>query len=129
MDNYTTYTEQLHDWSEKGEHMWQRIKNWIIRKLGGYTEADYRDLKERMKLAKSNYDQHDKHEDVPALTTAQSEIKIDPLFGYTEANIITQAKAQTIYELGKAVYPYAHHFITPDGVYIASIEVLKGETE
>lgn len=40
MDNYTTYTEQLREWSEKGENMWQRIKNWIIRKLGGYTEAD-----------------------------------------------------------------------------------------
>lgn len=90
--------------------MFKKLKNWLINKLGGFTVSD-----------------------ALALMGSAGEIAVTEYQrGHatnlvTEENVITAAKA--IRELGKAVYPYASHFIAPDGVYIASVEVMKGETE
>lgn len=115
--------------------MCKKIKNWLIEKLGGYTEEEHTercknyeaDRKAVFKVATEYFDKYnDAKKIISNLTTVQSELRVDPKFGYTPDNVIEASKAQTMFNLGRAVYPYAKHFVTEDGLYICSVEVLRG---
>lgn len=126
--------------------MCKKIKDWLIKKtgwtafyvedgtkeaeeaihlLGGFTEKDALELMEEAnKMALLGHEKL-----AERLTTVQSELRVDPKFGYTPDNVIEASKAQTMFNLGRAVYPYAKHFVTEDGLYICSVEVLEAEEE
>lgn len=121
----------------------KKLKCWLIHLLGGYTEEEYDyvigkwektlelndklyEIEEnRLRIAENatkywcgKYTSLEK-----TLRTVESYITIDSALGYTEGNVIAESKQQTYYQLGKAVYPYAKHFITSDGKYIATVNV------
>lgn len=127
--------------------MWQRIKNWITKKfgwtaicgtmdspaaeeaihlLGGFTENDALELMQQAgEIAVTEYQRGH----ATNLVTAQSELRLSEHPSFTPDDVIERGYNYTIRQLGEAVYPYAHHFLTEDGLYIASVEVLKGENE
>lgn len=125
--------------------MFKRFKDWLIHKLGGYTEDEYadivnrydlwknlcRDNEEYLRIARERIAYHEGRYNKlrSQIKSAESHIAIDARYGYTEDNVIEASKAQTMFNLGKAVYPYAEHFITGDGVYLASVGVVDWEDE
>ena len=116
----------------------REIKDRLIKWLGGYTEKD---VKEKMvyarqrafaligdvKRARECADYFEKlyNNANDRLDWCKSKIPIDPKYGYTRDNIIEASKAQTMFNLGKAVYQYAYHTITAEGVYSCSVQVVK----
>ena len=108
-----------------------RFATWIIHKFGGFTAKDNEDFMKRWEetinldkriVALNKQLLNDKEDYLNSLKTAQAEIAIDSAIGYTPTNVVNESKAQVFYSLGKAVYPYAHHFITDD-TYICSVNV------
>lgn len=87
-------------------------------------EADYKHLEALRRFYWKGYEEG-KSEASKSLTTAQSELRLSEHITFTADDVIERGKNFVIRQLGEAVYPYAKHFITKDGVYIASVEVLK----
>ena len=122
--------------------MIKKIKAWIIHKLGGITKKEFKNkARELDKEAKKWFsvvaDLISQNEDLKkmmgamqkSVVTAQSEILLAEHPAWNEDDCIERGKEAVIRNLGKAVYPYAHHTITPDGLYIASVQVLEGDAE
>lgn len=127
--------------------MFKRFKDWLIHKLGGYTKEEYKEVlykwgdalgrfnmlleikEKQQRIAENSIAYHeDRYNKLRnQIKSAVSYIDIDAKYGYTEDNVIDASKAQTMFNLGKAVYPYAEHFITGDGVYLASVGVVDRE--
>ena len=127
--------------------MIKRFKNWLIHKLGGKTKGEYKEVldkwgdaldrfnklleikEKQQRIAENSIAYHEgKYDKLRSqIKSAESRITIDARYGYTEDNVIEASKAQTMFNLGKAVYPYAEHFFSSDGVYIASVGVVDWE--
>lgn len=129
---------------KKGEKMFKKFKKWLkakireikdrrIIRLGGHTHSeldDYIELcdaleaeaEKALNLSKVSADFAD--DLIRQIRFAQSEIAIEPKYGYTRENIIEASKAQTMFKLGQEIYKYANHSITNDGTYLCTVTVM-----
>lgn len=127
--------KKLKEWLEtKIREIKDRLTKW----LGGYTKKDVEKmlgceklrntaLQKDIKRARECADYFEKlyYKTNGQLDMCKSKIPIDPKYGYTRDNIIEASKAQTMFNLGKAVYQHAYHTITAEGVYSCSVQVIK----
>lgn len=104
----------------------EKFSTWLIHKFHGITAKEKQKLIEDWKQSIALNDKAImlNKEILNSISLAEAQIRIDPLYGYTQENVIEQSKPYIYLELGKAVYPYAHHFVTED-TYICNVNVRK----
>lgn len=98
--------------------IWEKIKNWIIILLGGYTKEQYNGLLKASSIVAEKYEKANN-----SVKTVETMLEINKNLGYTVDNVIKEAQQQVYYQLGKEVYPFAKHFITGDNKYICSVNL------
>lgn len=97
--------------------MFKKIKAWIIHKLGGVTYSEMVEhARYNMRLVLQDYD--DK--------TCEVFSQVD-LNEYPSLQDEPKDKCYelTCRQLGKAVYPYAKHIYAENGLYTATVQVLR----